>query len=142
MSPFDRAHATSYSTLKSASILYHFRDIASYLSTHLTCIWCPCRGLSQWNFEDIFRVRKLESLGYLCCLFDPKFSCFGRTPTCDRHRQGHSIHRASIASRSKNTNFVCSDLTRIASTAVSARCMWAIAAQEVATCVCVGHNTC
>jgi len=89
MSLLDRAHATSYSTLKSASVLYRFRDIASYLSTHLTCIWCPCRGLSQWNFEDIFGVRKLESLGCLCCLFDPKFSCFGRTPTCDRHR-----HRA------------------------------------------------
>ena len=30
MSPFDRAHMTSYSTY--ASILYRFRDIASYLS--------------------------------------------------------------------------------------------------------------
>jgi len=35
MSPFDRAHTTSYSTLietDCASILYRFRDIASYLS--------------------------------------------------------------------------------------------------------------
>jgi len=35
MSPFDRAHTTSYSTLIETmrlSILYHFRDIASYLS--------------------------------------------------------------------------------------------------------------
>ena len=35
MSPFDRAHTTSYSTLierNHASILYRFRDIAGYLS--------------------------------------------------------------------------------------------------------------
>ena len=42
------------------------------------------------------------------CLRYPVFSRFSRTPTCDRqtdrHRQtqGHSIYRASIASRGKN----------------------------------------
>ena len=33
MSPFDRAHTTSYSTLiETMCILYRFRDIAGYLS--------------------------------------------------------------------------------------------------------------
>jgi len=40
-----------------------------------------------------------------CCLFDPTFSRFSRTPTCDRQTQtqtqAHSIYRASIASRGK-----------------------------------------
>ena len=42
-----------------------------------------------------------------CCLCDPTFSRFSRTPTCvrqtrtDRQTQGHSIYRASIASRGK-----------------------------------------
>jgi len=47
-----------------------------------------------------------------CCLCDPTFSRFSRTPTCDRQTdrqtdtgrrtQGHSIYRACIASRGKN----------------------------------------
>ena len=33
MSPFDRAHTTSYSTvIETVSILYRFRDIGGYLS--------------------------------------------------------------------------------------------------------------
>jgi len=33
MSPFDRAHTTSYSTLiETMSVFYRFRDVASYLS--------------------------------------------------------------------------------------------------------------
>jgi len=54
MSPFDRAHTTSYSTLIESMpcvyILYRFRDIASYLSKVAdfdpcpTCICVPVGG--------------------------------------------------------------------------------------------------
>jgi len=50
MSPFDRAHTTSYSTLiETVSIFYRFRDIAGYLSKvadfdHPTCIRRLRRG--------------------------------------------------------------------------------------------------
>jgi len=72
MSPFDRAHTTSYSTLiETVSILYRFRDIAEYLSkvadfNHPTCIRRPRRGLPRSNFAEIFDMRKLDSLGVSC----------------------------------------------------------------------------
>jgi len=51
MSPFDRAHTTSYLTLiETVSIFYRFRDTAGYLS-------------------KVFGVRKLDSLGYRVVLF-------------------------------------------------------------------------
>jgi len=69
MSPFDRAHTTSYSTLIE-TMLYRFRDTAGYLSKvadfdHPTCIRRPRRS----NFAEIFGIRKLDSLGYRVVLF-------------------------------------------------------------------------
>jgi len=87
MPPFDRAHTTSYLTNRNhASILYCFRDIASYLSEvadfnppHLHL--APPQGMIPVEFRgDLW-----------CCLCDPKFSRFSRTPaydgqTTDGHR--------------------------------------------------------
>ena len=80
-----------------ASILYRFRDIASYLSKvadfnppHLQL--APHRGCFRSNFAVIFDTRKLESLGYrVYSLCDPMFIRFSRTPTCDgqTQTQGH-----------------------------------------------------
>jgi len=76
MSPFDRAHTTSCSTLIETMCLSFtfFRDIAGYLSKfadfdHPTCIRRPCRGWPRSNLADIFGIRKLESLGYRVVLF-------------------------------------------------------------------------
>jgi len=76
MSPFDRAHTTSYSTLIETIVsnFYRFRDIAGYLSKvadfdHPTCIRRPHRGLPRSNFAEIFGIRKPESLDYRVVLF-------------------------------------------------------------------------
>ena len=50
-----------------------FRDITGYLSKVAdfdppTCIWRPHRG-DPGRISEIFRVRKLESLGYRAVLF-------------------------------------------------------------------------
>ena len=61
-----------------------------------------------------------------CCLFDPTFSRFSRTPTCVRHRQtdrrtrAHDLYRACIASRGKN-RFQTTRLSRGASPSTPAR---------------------
>ena len=68
-----------------ASILYRFRDIASYLLKVSACIWHPrCRwGRPRWKFVEI-----LQSLAYrAACLCDFMFSRFNRTPTCDRRTE-------------------------------------------------------
>ena len=70
MSPFDRAHTTSYSTLiETSNVFYRFRDIAGYLSkvadfdpSHLHL--APPYGGPRSNFAEIFGVKKLDSLGY------------------------------------------------------------------------------
>ena len=72
MSPFDRAHTPSYSTLKNhASILYRFRDIPGYSSkvanfdpSHLHS--APSYGVTPVEFRgDIWR-QKLESSLWAC----------------------------------------------------------------------------
>jgi len=109
MSPFDRAHMTSYSTLIETMRLSYtfFLDIAGYLSK--VADFNPVGG-------DPGRIsrRSLASQNYSpsaivwFCLCDSVFSRFSRTPTCDRQTdtdrrtQGHSIHRATIASRVNN----------------------------------------
>ena len=72
MSPFDRAHMTSYSTLifrNYVSIFYRFRDIAGYLlkvddfdPPHLHL--APPYGVTPVEFRGDLCIRKLESLGY------------------------------------------------------------------------------
>ena len=71
MPPFDRAHMTSYSTLI-VTMCPSFTDFEiqpvicrkSPILTHPTCIWHPCERRPRSNFVEIFRNRKLESLGY------------------------------------------------------------------------------
>jgi len=76
MSPFDRAHTTSYSTLiettrLSCTVFAILPVICrkSPILTHPTCIRRPRRGWPRSNFAEIFGTRKLESLGYRVVLF-------------------------------------------------------------------------
>ena len=101
-----------------ASVLYHFRVIASYLSKvayfnllHLNLVphwrW-PCL-----NFVQTLGTRKLESWAIMWwCLRDPTFSCFDIISVYDTHTHTHthrdtethddSIYHASIALCGKN----------------------------------------
>ena len=113
MSPFDRAHTTSYSTLietmRLSGTVFEIWPLIcrkSPILTHSTCIWRPRRGLCRSNFMEIFGFRKLESLAIVrCCLCDPTFSRFSRTPTCDGQTDGRmdgqtvgqTRHRAMVS---------------------------------------------
>jgi len=114
MSPFDTARTTSHLTLTERNYLRLSCTVfeiwwvicrKSPILTHPTCIRRPRRGWPWWNFVEIFGIRKLESLDYRVVLCDPVFSCFSRTPTCDRDRrtQGNSIYRASTATHVKTS---------------------------------------
>ena len=89
MSPFDRAHTTSYSTLiETMCLSFTVSDIASYLSKvtdfdplHLHLV-PPRRCLASENYSPWPIV--------WCFLCDPTFSRFSGTPTCGRQTQGHS----------------------------------------------------
>jgi len=70
MPPFDRAHTTSYSIL-TASILYHFRDIAGYLSKvtdfgplHLHLV--PPQGVTPVEFRGDLWRQKTRVPGLSC----------------------------------------------------------------------------
>ena len=115
MSPFDRAHMTSCSTLNKQTVRLSCTvfDIQpaicqkSPILAYSTCIWRP-----RWGDPGGISQRSLAAENYSSWaivwfyLCDPVFSRFIRTPTCDRHRhrqtQGHSIYRASITLRGKN----------------------------------------
>jgi len=78
MSPFDRAHTTSYSN---ASVLYHFRDIAGYLSkvddfdpVHLHLAPPGDVWLQKTRIPGL-------SCGVVCVIL--RLAIF-KTPTCDR----------------------------------------------------------
>ena len=120
MSPFDRAHTTSYSTLiETMRLSCTVFKISSYMSKVAdfdrphAAFGAPAGEWSRSNFAEIFSNRKLESMNYRVLLFvwsyRPTFSRFSRTPTCDRQTdgrtdgqtQGHGIYRACIASRGK-----------------------------------------
>jgi len=62
MSPFDRAHTTSFSTL--IETMYRFPDIAGYLSK-VADFDPPHRS----SVAEIFGTRKIVSLGYRMVLF-------------------------------------------------------------------------
>jgi len=75
-----------------ASILYRFRDIGGYLwkvadfdPPHLHS--APSQGVTPVEFRGDLWHQKTRVPGLSCCLCDPLFSRFSRTPTCDRHRQ-------------------------------------------------------
>ena len=112
MSSFDRAHTTSYSTLietmRLSCTVFEVQPLIfrkSPILIHHTCIWRPRRGSPRSNFAEIFGVRNLESLQTIvwCCLCDPAFSRFSRTPTCDRQTDTgpYGQYRGCIASRGK-----------------------------------------
>ena len=119
MSPFDREHTTSsYSTLieimRLSCTVFEKQPVIcrkSPTSTHPTCIWRHRGG-------DLGRILR-RSMGsenqppwaiVWCCLCDPTFSRFSRTPTCDgrtdgqthEQTQGHGQYRGCIALRGKN----------------------------------------
>ena len=94
MSPFDRAHTISYSslieTMRLSCTVSEIRQVIcrnSPTSTYPTCIWRPRWEWPRSNFEKIFGIRKLEFLAIVWrCLRVHTFSHYSRTPTCDRHR--------------------------------------------------------
>ena len=100
MSPFDRAHTISYSTLietmrlsctvfEKQPVIYRKLPIL----THPNCIWRARWGWPRSNFAEIFGVRKLESLIIVWfCL------CFSRTPTCDRQTDLQTGRHRAMAS--------------------------------------------
>ena len=93
-----------------ASILYRFRDTAGYLSKvadldppHLH-LALP-QGVTPVEFRGDLWLQKTMSPWAIvrCCLCDPTFSRFSRTPTCDGQTQGHGYYRGCIASRGNNS---------------------------------------
>ena len=71
MSPFDRAHTISYSslieTMRHACTVFEIRQVIcrnSPTSTNPTWIWRPHWGWPRSNFEKIFGISKPESLRY------------------------------------------------------------------------------
>ena len=104
MSPFDRAHTTSYSTLIQtmclSCIVFEIQLVISQKSpilTHPTCIWRPRRGWLRSNFADIFGIRKLVpglSCGVVYVIL--RLARFSRTPTCDRQTDKRTDRRTDI----------------------------------------------
>ena len=82
------------------SIVYRFRDIAGYLSKladfnppHLHLV--PPQGVTPVEFCGDFLASGNQSPWGIvwCCLCDPLFSRFSRTPTCDGQTDGRTDRR-------------------------------------------------
>jgi len=119
MSPFNRAHMTSYSSLIETMCLcctvFEIRRVIcqnSRILTYRTCIWLPHWGQPRSNFEKISGIRKLESLAItrrclrhlrLAVLVEHRLVTDTHTHT-NRHRQtdDHGIYLAEHSSRGKN----------------------------------------
>jgi len=91
MSPFDKAHTTSYSTLIETMRL---RDIAGYFSKVADfdpprLNLAPPQGVIPVEFRGDLWHPKTRVPG-LSCLRDPTFSHFSRTPTCDGQTDGRT----------------------------------------------------
>jgi len=89
MSPFDRVHTTSYSTLietmQLSCIVFKTQQAIRWISPILT--YPPAFATPTGG--DIFSIRKLHIPQAIVwfCLHDPMFSCFSRTSTCDRQTE-------------------------------------------------------
>jgi len=88
MSAFDTAHTISYPTLtetKKCGYLVTFSRYSMLCRKSPILTYPTCTEVIRWNFAKIFGIRKLEFLSESpYCLRDPMFTCFSRTPTCDR----------------------------------------------------------
>ena len=109
MSPFDRAHTTSYSTLietmRLSCTVFEIRRVIyrnSPTSTYLTCIWRPPLGVTPGEFRKQFWRQKTRvpglSCGVVCVILRLAVLVELRLVT-DTQTHDHSIHvyRESIA---------------------------------------------
>ena len=124
MSPFDRAHTTSYSTLietiRLSCTVFEIQPVIcgkSTILTHPTCIWC-LRGGDLGRISRRYLTSENQSPWAIvwCCLCDPTFSRFsielrlvtdGQTET-DGHRA-----MASTADALRKFNYVQNEDTSI-----------------------------
>ena len=106
MSPFDRAHTTSYLTLietmRLSCTVFEIQPAIcqkSPILTHPTCIWRPRRGDPGGISRRSLASENQSPWGIVwCCLRDTTFSRFSRTPTCDRHKHRQTDRHTPMAS--------------------------------------------